>query len=169
MAKFDKVARKKLMVRFQEIDGKTGVWATCSQAVKDYAEKTFKTGDVVEIQSDTTGEVGLYVTRISKPGQGGGNSSTAPTTGNVPKCEDCGKELKDAKYSKCYTCNQKKPAKSAGGYTKSPEVQESILRQCIANATSRAINALTGQIDLNTIGDAIDVVYDKFLKKVKGE
>lgn len=27
-------------------------------------------------------------------------------------CEDCGKELKDGKYTKCFTCNKKSPAKT---------------------------------------------------------
>lgn len=167
MAKFDKVARTKdkNMVRFQELDGKTGVWATCTPAVKGYASTTFKAGDIVDVQSEPTGEVGLHVTRISKAGQGGGvTTSTVSTT--APTCEDCGKALKDAKYKKCYTCNKKNPSKSGGSYGKTPEVQESIKRQAIGHMVSRTLIALTGQIDRNSVTEVMEVLYKHYQELV---
>ena len=80
-----------------------------------------------------------------------------------PKCIDCGKVLKDSKYTKCYTCNQKNPVKT----TQKNSTSESIEKQNVNNAVSRSLIALQGRVDLNTIGDVIDVLWDKYYSKLK--
>lgn len=160
MAKFVKVAGKKTMLKVS-VNGKEQ-WATCTPQVLTFAKNTFKGGEEVEYQSEATGEVGLHITRISKAGQGG----TTPVQSTEPKCEDCGKVLKDSKYNKCYTCNQKKPTKTGGSYGKSPEVQESIKKQAIAHATSRTLIALQGQVDRNDITSVMEVIYKKYQELV---
>ena len=163
MSKFIRVAAKKTMLKVA-IDGQEK-WATCTTQVLGYAKNTFKGGEEVDIQSEASGEVGLHITRISKAGQGGGvTNSTVSNT--VPTCKDCGKELKDAKYEKCYTCNKKNPAPKSGSYGKTPEVQESIKRQAIGHMTSRSLIAMQGQVDPNNIVGLIETLYAKYRELV---
>jgi len=165
MVKFIKVAAKKTMLKVA-IDGQEK-WATCTPQVLGFAKNTFKGGEEVDIQSEATGEVGLHITRISKAGQGGGVTTSTPSTTGKPTCKDCGKELKDAKYEKCYTCNKNNPApKSGGSYGKSPEVQASIKRQAIGHMVSRTLIALTGQIDRNSVIEVMEVLYKKYQELV---
>ena len=163
MAKFEKVAKKRLMVRFLEIDGKTGVWATCSEAVKDYAKKTFKEGDIVDVQSDPSGELGLHVTRISKPGQGGGGSPAQSPANTELICPDCGK-AKEAKYEKCWSCNKKNP--SSKTKDRGSDVNTSIKRQAIGHMTSRSLIAMQGHVDPNNIVGLVETLYAKYKELV---
>ena len=151
MSKFEKVAGKKIMVKFLELNGEKGIWATCTQAVKDFAGKAFKEGDTVNIQYEETpnGELKYHVTRIEKGDGTDTKAGTSPDSGKSdtgkPKCKDCGKELKDAKYEKCYTCNEKNPSKKSYGkksYGKSPEEQNSIKRQAIGKMTAQTLIAM---------------------------
>ena len=89
------------------------------------------------------------------------------TPTDSPKCIDCGKELKDSKYKKCYACNQKNPAKTEKKSTYTLSTQESIERQNVNNAVSRSLIALQGQVELNSICDVIDMLWDKFHSKLK--
>lgn len=86
---------------------------------------------------------------------------------NSSKCIDCGKELKDSKYKKCYTCNQKNPVKAEKKSTYTLSTQESIERQNVNNAVSRSLIALQGQVELNSICDVIDMLWEKFHSKLK--
>lgn len=165
MAKFIKVALKKTMLRVA-VDGQEK-WATCTPQVLGYTKNTFKGGEEVDIQSEASGELGFHITRISKAGQGGG-TSTAASTNDKSKCPDCGKD-KEAKYPKCWACNDKNPApkKSGGGYGKnSPEVSASIKRQAIGHMTSRTLIALTGQVDRNSVTEMMEVLYKKYQELV---
>ena len=178
MSKFEKVAGKKIMVKLQKLNGETAVWATCTQAVKDFAAKAFKEGDTVNVQYEDTpnGELKYHVSRIEK-GDGtdtktGGGTPNPSATGtpntDKPKCSDCGKELKDAKYEKCYVCNKKNPSKSKGkgSYGKSPEEQDSIKRQAIGKMTAQSLIAMQGQVDPNNIVGLIETLYKKYRELV---
>lgn len=177
-----------------EADGKTlvklsgladndekGTWANCTQAVYNYAKKTFKDGNEVDVEY--TVKNGEYnVTRITKKGQGnGGGKGTKLDTPYT--CEDCGKTLKDGKYKKCYTCNKKNPTKSTGGsgsgkpdYAKGAPYGsllpvEETRRNKLATLSSacEAIQVMTGQVaDADTLADMILAVYDKLYKKLFG-
>lgn len=172
MSKFDKAAAKKVMIRFLELGGKTGVWTSCSQAVKDYASKNFKSGDEVHVQYEDGENNMLHVSRIEKGAgsdvKGGATASSASTTNTgKPTCSDCGVEVKDAKYTKCYACNQKNPAsKSKGASGRSPEVNESIKRQAIGHMTSRSLIALQGHVDPNNLAGIAETLYKKFQELV---
>ena len=62
----------------------------------------------------------------------------------------------------------KYPQKKAfNPYDKSPDVQESILHQAVGHMTSRALIALQGQVDINSIHEIASKLYDTFLGKVK--
>ena len=174
MSKFIKVANKKIMVKV-DIDNVGAVWATCTPAVKDFAGKAFKEGDVVKVTYElkTDAEVKYHVTRIEKgtgtdTKTGGGTPDTEKSNAGKPTCKDCGKELKDAKYEKCWDCNKKNPSKSAGkgSYGKTPEVQESIKRQAIGHMTSRTMIALQGHVDPNNLPDIVRSVYKLYQELV---
>jgi len=155
--KFVKVGMKRNMIQIKDDTGKD-IWYDTTKAVKDYASSTFKTGDDIEIISETKPGATLgFVSRITKPG--------AQTQTSIPKfnCEICGKPLKDDKYPKCYECNQKRPTPIT------EEKNELIKREAVAHATSRAIIALQGQVDPNTICLYIETIYKKFLDLVEGK
>ena len=151
-------------------DKKDGTWANCSANVYNWAKKNYKEGDEVNVEYSVNN--GQYnVTRITK-GSGDSKRINDKKTKNtsVPTCEDCGKELKDSKYTKCYTCNKKNPSKKKGSsnsYSKSPEDKEQIRRLSVLRAVAEAIQVMTGQIDnVDTLGTMMETLYDKFYKKV---
>ena len=167
MGKFIKVAKDKIMVKVV-LDGKEQ-WTTCSQAVKSFAKTAFKTGDIVNIQYETKEGVEMFhVTRIEK-GTGTGTDTnsgikaSSVTASDKPTCKDCGCELKDAKYEKCWSCNKKNPSKSTGRtYGKSSEELEGMRKGNLANATSRSIVALQGHVDPNSIHEYIKAIYKTY-------
>jgi len=154
-------------------DKKDGTWANCSANVYNWAKKSFKEGE--EVIVEYTEKNGQYnVTRITK-GSGDSVQTKAKNTSS-PTCADCGKELKDDKYSKCYTCNKKNPDKTtttskkksySKSYSKSPEDKEQIRRLSVLRAVAEAVQVMTGQInDIGVLGDMMEVLYNKFYQKV---
>ena len=138
-------------------------WCETTEPVVNYAKKAFKDGD--EVEATYTEKDGAYnVTRVTKKT----TTTTKPSTTKketIPGkyvCEDCGKELKDDKYKKCYPCNKKNPVKTTGNST----TQQSIERQNVNNAVSRALISLQGQVDINNIGTLIDTLWTKFRSKL---
>jgi len=104
------------LVKIGMDDGKER-WMTTSTAVYGFAKKALKGTDKTtgyagdEVKVTYTEENGKYnATRIEKIGGGTDNAETR--TDGKPTCTDCGKELKDNKYTKCYLCNKKSPVKS---------------------------------------------------------
>ena len=82
----------------------------------------------------------------------------------MPTCENCGKELKDDKYKKCYNCNKK-----ASGKYGDLSVTERNRRAKLTALSSacEAIKVLTGQVsDVDTIGAMVEQLYDCFYKKI---
>jgi len=148
-------------------NGEKEKWATTSEAVYNWAKKNFKEDDEVDVQY-TVKNGQYFVSKIMKPGSSGTViKEETPKEISKPTCEDCGKELKDDKYKKCYNCNKKNPVKkSTGTYTKSPEVQQSIKRQAIGHMTSRSLIALTGQVDVNNIEEIAESLYKLYVKLV---
>jgi len=146
-----------------------GTWASCSIAVYNYAKKTFKDGD--EVDAEYSIKDGEYnVTRVTAKGKSSVKS-------DKPICIDCGKELKDSKYEKCYTCNKKNPSKKTkttstkGSSFGNPTDEEATRRNKLATLSSvcEAINVMTGQVgDVDTLGEMIVTLYDKLYKKLFG-
>jgi hypothetical protein len=158
---------EKNLVKIAMDDGKER-WMETSKAVYGFAKKALKgsekggyKGD--EVKVTYTEENGKYnCTRIEKIG--GSSASKSATTDGKPKCSDCGKELKDDKYKKCYTCNKKNPSPKTTDRTSA--VNESIKRQAIGHMTSRSLVALQGTLDPNTIQDIIRTLYKLYTELV---
>lgn len=149
-----------------EFDDGAEKWAETNQTVYNYASKAFEEGDVIGIDyREKNGQV--FVDRVNKDGKVTKISdSEAPVaeekektqTSGKPTCADCGKELKDDKYKKCYTCNQKNPVESSSS-GRSPETIDSIKTQTAYKVAAMAIQVLTGQIeDVATIKAHLDEI-----------
>ena len=80
-------------------------------------------------------------------------------------CEKCGASLKDGKYKTCYTCSmeaRKQEEASPEGQGK----QNSIERLAIMKSAADAVaTAMQGQVDINTLADQIEVLYDRLSRK----
>ena len=153
---------EKILVKIA-LDNGNEVWATTTQAVYNWAKKNFEDGDEVDVEYTLkNGE--YFVKRISA--QGKGSKKTTSTTNYSFICEDCGAELKDDKYKKCYTCN-KKNSSSKSKSSRTDEVGKSIERQAMMKASCDAIKVMTGQVsDVGTLGDMIVELYEKLIKKI---
>lgn len=92
------------------------------------------------------------------------NSGTYSTS-TTYTCKDCGKALKDNKYERCYTCNQKR--RNAGDSDKN----NSIRRQAMGHMTSVTVAAMieSGKFDITSTADVqntIKNIYDTYVEKV---
>ncbi len=141
-------------------------WATTTEKVYTYAKKNFKEDE--EVGYDYTEKNGQYtVKKILKDGESSKETETKSEAEPEFTCEECGKVLKDDKYEKCYTCNQK--SRKSGGYSKSPEDKEQIKRLSILGSVSRMIIVLQGHVDdADTLGEIVDSLYDRFYEKLSG-
>ena len=152
-------------------------WFNTNDAVFNYAKNNFKDGDDIGVEYSEKN--GAYTAnRINKEGKstkGDGPTATKTSSDEAPKsdsgkptCADCGKELKDNKYKKCYTCNQKNPVKSEGKYSsKSPDRENSIKTQSAYKIAALALHVFTGQIDdiatlKSKLDDLAEHLKDKF-------
>lgn len=150
-------------------EGEKEKWATTSEAVYNYAKKNFNDGDEVDVQYNVKNGQ-YFVSKIMKPGSGTAKKEEAPKESSKPTCADCGKELKDDKYEKCYTCNKNNPSPKTGKrYGKTPEEQDTIARQNANHATSRALIALQGQVDVNSVFDVAEKLHEMFLRLARGK
>lgn len=145
-------------------------WCSTTSAVLTYAQKNFEEDEEVDVEY-TVKNGQYFVSKIKKLGESGGSkkstSSKSESSEETPTCEDCGAELKDGKYKKCYTCNKKNPVKTKSSYSGKDNIaiqKESVLRSCC-----EALKVMTGQIDeIGTVGDLLETLYDRMYKKLFG-
>jgi len=105
-------------------DEKDATWYFLAESVVKFVETGIKIGDEVTIKYNQSGGKATinYITKGKGESQQSKPASTeTKSTGFT--CEECGAELKDGKYKKCYTCNQKK---KVGGYDKSSPTETKI-------------------------------------------
>ena len=158
-----------MKIRFDDGNEK---WAVTTSAIVEYAKANFKRDE--DAVFDMTEKNGSYtVSKISKVGGATSASAQAPaSTTGTPKCSDCGKDLKDAKYKKCYDCNKKAPAqtseKSTGGGGRTDAVGTSIEKQAMMKASANAVAlAMQGQVqDVGVLGDLIIALYERLYAKL---
>jgi len=102
----------KYLMKIEMNDG-DDKWMTTTKEVMTFVKATFKEGD--EIGLDYIEKNGqFHVSKVNKDGKVSSTKESSEDT--VSKsvgftCEDCGKELKDGKYKKCFLCNKKNPTK----------------------------------------------------------
>jgi len=162
--KLVKIAAKKSMLAFDFQGNGEKTWTVCSKKVYDFVKANFKEGDYVSPTFGDKEQDGMKYVTLVKKGAQGAPAKTAADDGK-PKCEDCGYPLKDAKYKKCYKCNQKDPAPKV---TKGKDT-DLIKREAVAHATSRVMIGLQGQYDINNVKDVYEQVYKFILDLVEGK
>jgi hypothetical protein len=146
-------------------------WYNVNDPVIPYLEKISK-GDEVVVTFEKKG-VSRYVSKIvsatatkEDPAQKTEKSSTGFA------CEVCGKELKDGKFKKCFTCNKKNPGSSGGkgrSSYDSPEKTAQIRRGNALNAAGAAISGNLQGLDPDAIAQALIMVADRALEWLKTE
>ena len=164
---FKKNGKALLKIKFDDGAEK---WAVTTDAVVEYAQKNFqKEEDAVFEMTEKNGQ--YTVSKITKVGGSSGTTSAPATTTGTPKCSDCGKDLKDAKYKKCYDCNKANPTKheekpAGGGRTDA--VGTSIEKQAMMKASANAVAlAMQGQVqDVGVLGDLIVALYERLYAKL---
>ena len=130
-------------------DGDKEIWMGCPKNVYSWCKKSFKEGD--EVTVEYTVNNGQYkATRVE-----GINSKSTTST---PKND----KPKEATTTKKYTNY------NSGEYMKRkcPEKSAQIRALSILSSVCSAIQTLTGQIDVNSMGDVIESLYDRFDKKL---
>jgi len=151
-------------------------WYNVLENVKPYLEKINK-GDVITINFYKKG-VANYVTMIKK-GSESAPEAEAPESTTGFKCIDCGKELKDGKYKKCFMCNKKNPAKKEETSTGTKETKTynsydnptktaQIMKGNSLNAAA-AVSAGQGFSDPDAAVQFTLIVAERFLEWLKAE
>ena len=100
------------LIKFVLDDGEE-VWAETNQKVYDFAKKNFEENEVCDFDYDEKDDGSYFVNKIMKkeetssktPPKKRGRPKKSSTSDTGKSCE-CGTKIKDAKYDKCYNCNQ---------------------------------------------------------------
>ena len=167
--KLVKIAERKTMLKVILDDGKE-TWADTTKPVYEYTKKNFKEGEEVIFTYEQKGEL-PFITRIEKLGQKSTQQSSQVQESKKFSCEECGKELKDNKYKRCYDCNKKTPPKDEKDISKSESEKttttNSIEKQNINNAVSRALIALQGHVNLDNILEIAEKLRQFFAKNLQ--
>jgi len=155
---------KKHLLKIQMDDGKEK-WMETTETVFKYAKNQFEEDDEIGITYiKKNGQ--YYVSRVNKDGEVEEKEEEKDEEkvddDGVKRCEDCGKELKNPKYDKCYECNKKNPSKPQ----KNMETQDSIKTQSAYKIAAIALQVFTGQIeDLDTLKSQLDEIANHLLRK----
>jgi hypothetical protein len=164
-------SRNGKMVKAGETD-KSCIWYFLDEPVVKFVETGIKVGDEVTIKYEQNNGKNTitYITKGKGENQKSNHVSNTNSNNTLFKCEECGAILKDGKYKKCYICNQKNPPKK--GYSspnlssKSPEDKEQIKRLSILSSAVKAVQAVTGQVDVNSLAEYVLNLYKEFYKKL---
>jgi tRNA(Ile2) C34 agmatinyltransferase TiaS len=150
------------MIKIEDINDKKGyVWYFLASNVKAFATKIPIGSDVELKTEEKNGEdTVIYINKNENEGVSVFENKSGY------KCAVCGVSLKDNKYKTCYNCSmeaRKKEDASPEGQSKQSSIEKQAIMKCSANAVAIA---LQGQVDLDTLGDAICKLYDKLYMKL---
>jgi hypothetical protein len=141
-----------------KIEGDDG-WFSAMGGSVTYLEK-MKRGDAVNF---TYEQKGVYrnVTKISKveSAKADAPKETKSDAQQVPEytCEDCGATLKDGKYKKCYTCNQKNPTVTKGQATREKKSDNAPTSKDVQIQRGNSLNSASAVLKGNFEGTNTDV------------
>ena len=78
-------------------------------------------------------------------------------------------DTNDGKYTITYISKNggATQPKTTAKSSKSKEERDEITKMSVLRAVCSAIVTLQGQVDINTLGDVIEELYDRFLQKIK--
>lgn len=156
-----------------KVEGQEG-WFNASDAVKPFLAKIEKGAEVV-VTYEKKG-VAMIVSKIvsatsasvvEKPKETVVDNSLAKSPG-TPVCEDCGKELKDDKYKKCYVCGKKAYKGKAAKTYDSPEKTAQIQRGNALNAAAQVISGMDAN-DPDLLAEMTLSVAQKFVDWLRAE
>jgi len=129
------------------------IWMGCSESVYNWCKKNFKEGDEID------------VTYTEKNGQYTATRAVKKGYNNAPPAEKATPKAKGT--------NDTPPVKSGQfayprDYMKSknPEESAQIRALSILSSVCHAVPTMTGQVDLNSLGDFVEALYDRFDKKL---
>lgn len=160
-----------LKVVLDGINDDDEIWAETTEAVYNFAKKNFEENEKCEFEYEE--EDGRYtITKILKKGKTTKKKSSKSKAKYT--CEDCGKELKDDKYKKCYNCNKKNPIKktktSSGEFRTPEQITKDYLANSTATVVKGALVGMQGHLNPNTVTDItvelMKNVYKKFQELV---
>jgi len=162
--------------KIEDVDG----WFNATDNAKPYLEK-IEVGAEVVVNYTKKG-ISKNVTKIAEAkGQNKSTTKTESKSTEVKKgtgtfvCEDCGVELKNDKYPKCYTCGKKAYKKSTKKTSyDSPEKTAQIQRGNALNAAGYVMSGFkyedpAKEIDPETLAEMTIVVAEKFLEWLRAE
>lgn len=147
-------------------------WCDVVEEIQKYVDNSYKDADVrykVRLEGKRRK---IYV--LFKQDDKGKAADEKPTGGTGFTCEDCGKELKDGKYKKCYMCGKKnpksKPEKEEGRSNEYWDKRNELMsKQWSIRTAAIAIQKLEGNVpDLETLQQQIVVLADKFYNQAHG-
>jgi len=182
-----KVTNKSKTNKGIQLEGQEG-WFSIPEKLTGFVAKINK-GDNVDITYLKKGVFKnvllIYSTKEEVKKEEPKAETTKSTTGFA--CSDCGKELKDDKYKKCYTCNQKAPVqtqvieekdKESGtgnkgkGYYDNPEKTAQIQRGNSLNAAAMVMsnpNVQMGDYSPEALAEATKTLAGSFLDWLRAE
>lgn len=130
------------------------IWMGCSDNVYSWCKKNYREGDSIDV--DYVTKNGRYTAnRVTKKGQ----SKPTSTSSQYQKPENKKDEKPDVSVS-----NVRYPSEYMK--SKNPEESKQIRALSILSSVCSAMSSLAGHVDLNTIGDTIEALYDRFDKKI---
>jgi len=148
-------------------------WYNLNDNVIPYLEKMNK-GDEVIVTFEKKG-VSRYVSKLINVAEAPVEEKKKSSTGYT--CEVCGKELKDGKFKKCYTCNksgatkpnaEEKPKKQEYKSYDNPEKTAQIQRGNAINAAAYAASG-TAFNDPDTAAQFVLELAERFLSWLRAE
>jgi hypothetical protein len=144
-----------------------GEWADCPWDVKNFADKNFQEGEQVILTADFANNK-YNVSRIERVGgspQGEGYqapATTAPAT-SAPAIDTPPVSQPAPVTNPIGNISPPKQYMNP----KTPEESAQIMRLSVYASACEAVTALTGQVDVNSICDVIDMVYQRGLTRVQ--
>lgn len=141
-----------------------GEWVDCPQNVKNFAGKAFQEGQAVILTADFVNNK-YNVSRIEQAG-GAPQGYQQPPAQSTPPTQQTYTPPQQQTYIPPVSTGVIAPPKNYMN-PKTPEESAQIMRLSVYASACEAVKALTGQVDVNSINDVIDAIYQRGLANVQ--